>query len=127
MRLLPLLVVPRREQTVRCADLSSKRQQMTRVSISGRCFSSRPAGLFAQVNRSTVGTDFTSRASNRPSSATSGHVAGNGIRLPLCLHNVGEDSPFAGIPPPTTCSTATRRSREQPVLEPVADSFRTGK
>ena len=55
------------------------------------------------------------------------HVQGVGIDCRYC-HTSVEDSPFAGIPPVETCMTCHSQIwAEAPVLEPVRESWRTGK
>jgi hypothetical protein len=55
------------------------------------------------------------------------HVAGNGIDCRYC-HTSVEDSSFAGIPPTKTCMNChSQIFANSPFLEPVRDSFRTGR
>jgi cytochrome c7-like protein len=55
------------------------------------------------------------------------HVAGNGIDCRYC-HTSVEDSAFAGIPPTKTCMNChSEIFSTSPFLEPVRESFRTGK
>src|SRR6266511_1388898 len=55
------------------------------------------------------------------------HVAGNGIDCRYC-HTSVEESSFAGIPPTKTCMNChSQIFAGSPFLEPVRDSFRTGK
>jgi hypothetical protein len=55
------------------------------------------------------------------------HVAGLGIDCRYC-HTSVETSPFAGIPPTETCMTCHSQIWNQaPMLQPVRDSFATGK
>lgn len=55
------------------------------------------------------------------------HVAGNGIDCRYC-HTSVEDSAFAGIPPTKTCMNChSQIFSNAPFLEPVRESFRTGK
>jgi hypothetical protein len=55
------------------------------------------------------------------------HVAGNGIDCRYC-HTSVEDSPFAGIPPTKTCMNChSQIFANSPYLEPVRESFRSGK
>lgn len=55
------------------------------------------------------------------------HVEGLGIDCRYC-HTAVEDSSFAGIPPTKTCMTChSVLWTEAPILEPVRESFRTGK
>jgi hypothetical protein len=55
------------------------------------------------------------------------HVAGNGIDCRYC-HTSVEDSAFAGIPPTKTCMNChSQIFANSPYLEPVRESFRSGK
>ncbi len=55
------------------------------------------------------------------------HVAGNGIDCRYC-HTSVEDSAFAGIPPTKTCMNChSQIFANAPFLEPVRESFRSGK
>ena len=55
------------------------------------------------------------------------HVAGNGIDCRYC-HTSVEESAFAGIPPTKTCMNChSQIFANSPYLEPVRESFRTGK
>jgi formamidopyrimidine-DNA glycosylase len=55
------------------------------------------------------------------------HVTDDGIDCRYC-HTSVEDSSFAGIPPTKTCmSCHSQIWADSPVLEPVRESFRTGK
>ena len=55
------------------------------------------------------------------------HVAGNGIDCRYC-HTSVEDSAFAGIPPTKTCMNChSQIFSNSPYLEPVRESFRSGK
>ncbi len=55
------------------------------------------------------------------------HVGDDGIDCRYC-HTSVEESFFAGIPPTKTCMNChTQIWSDSPVLEPVRDSFRTGK
>src|ERR1700760_3368024 len=55
------------------------------------------------------------------------HVAGVGLDCRYC-HTSVEDSSFAGIPPTKTCMNChSEIFANSPFLEPVRDSFRTGK
>ena len=54
------------------------------------------------------------------------HVQGNGIDCRYC-HSSVETSSFAGIPPTETCMTChSQILTDQPMLEPVHESWRTG-
>ena len=55
------------------------------------------------------------------------HVSDDGIDCRYC-HTSVEDSSFAGIPPTKTCMNChTQIWADSPTLEPVRESFRTGK
>ena len=55
------------------------------------------------------------------------HVAGNGIDCRYC-HTSVEESSFAGIPPTKTCMNChSQIFSNSPFLEPVRESFRTGR
>jgi hypothetical protein len=55
------------------------------------------------------------------------HVAGNGIDCRYC-HTSVEESGFAGIPPTKTCMNChSQIFANSPFLEPVRESFRTGR
>lgn len=55
------------------------------------------------------------------------HVAGLGISCLYC-HTTVEESSFAGIPPSATCMNCHKLIwNESPMLEPVRESFRTGR
>jgi hypothetical protein len=55
------------------------------------------------------------------------HVAGLGIDCRYC-HTGAEQSAFAGIPPTETCMTCHSQIwKDAPVLQPVRDSWQTGK
>lgn len=55
------------------------------------------------------------------------HVQGNGIDCRYC-HTTVETTSFAGIPPTETCMTChSQIFLDQPILEPVRESWRTGK
>jgi cytochrome c7-like protein len=55
------------------------------------------------------------------------HVGDDGIDCRYC-HTSVEDSSFAGIPPTKTCMNChTQIWPDSPMLEPVRESFRTGK
>ena len=54
------------------------------------------------------------------------HVQGNGIDCRYC-HTTVETGAFAGIPPTETCMTChSQVFRDQPMLEPVRESWRSG-
>ena len=55
------------------------------------------------------------------------HVAGLGISCLYC-HTTVEESSFAGIPPSATCMNCHKLIwNESPILEPVRESYRTGR
>jgi hypothetical protein len=55
------------------------------------------------------------------------HVQGNGIDCRYC-HTTVETSNFAGIPPTETCMTChSQILTDQPMFEPIMESWKTGK
>jgi hypothetical protein len=83
--------------------------------------------LLAAINRSSyvTGTDVV-RDQPVPFSHQR-HVGGNGLDCRYC-HTSVEESHFAGIPPTETCMTChSQILTDAPLLEPVRESFRTGK
>jgi hypothetical protein len=101
---------------------------IARVTIFGAVFFiAGLLGLFAEVNRSpwVTGADV---AREQPIQFShERHVAGNGIDCRYC-HTSVEDSSFAGIPPTKTCMNChSEIFASSPFLEPVRESFRTGK
>ena len=101
---------------------------IARVSIFGAVFFvAGLLGLFAEVNRSPWVTDAHVAREQPIQFSHERHVAGNGIDCRYC-HTSVEDSSFAGIPPTKTCMNChSQIFANSPFLEPVRDSFRTGK
>jgi hypothetical protein len=83
--------------------------------------------LLAAINRSsyTTGTNVV-REQPIPFSHAR-HVAGNGLDCRYC-HTSVEESGFAGLPPTETCmSCHSQILTDAPMLEPVRESYRSGK
>jgi Cytochrome c7 and related cytochrome c len=101
---------------------------IARVSIFGAVFFvAGLLGLLAEVNRSPWVTDARTAREQPIQFSHERHVAGNGIDCRYC-HTSVEDSSFAGIPPTKTCMNChSEIFANSPFLEPVRDSFRTGK
>ena len=101
---------------------------IARVSIFGAVFFG--AGLLAlllQFNRSPWVTDARTAREQPIQFSHERHVAGNGIDCRYC-HTSVEDSGFAGIPPTKTCMNChSQIFSNSPFLEPVRESFRSGK
>src|SRR5262249_29303770 len=101
---------------------------IARVSIFGAVFFiAGLLGLFDQVNRSAWVTDARVAREQPIQFSHERHVAGNGIDCRYC-HTSAEDSSFAGIPPTKTCMNChSQIFSNSPFLEPVRESFRTGR
>jgi len=101
---------------------------IARVSIFGAVFFiAGLLGLFAEVNRSPWMTMAHVSRDQPIQFSHERHVAGNGIDCRYC-HTSVEDSSFAGIPPTRTCMTChSQIFATSPFLEPVRESFRTGR
>jgi len=101
---------------------------IARVSIFGAVFFiAGLLGLLAEVNRSPWMTSARTARDQPIQFSHERHVAGNGIDCRYC-HTSVEDSSFAGIPPTKTCMNChSQIFSNSPFLEPVRDSFRTGK
>ncbi len=101
---------------------------IARVSIFGAVFFiAGLLGLLAEVNRSPWVTDARVAREQPIQFSHERHVAGNGIDCRYC-HSSVEDSSFAGIPPTKTCMNChSQIFAKSPFLEPVRESFRTGK
>jgi hypothetical protein len=83
--------------------------------------------LFSAVNRSPWVTEAHVAREQPIQFSHERHVAGNGIDCRYC-HTSVEESAFAGIPPTKTCMNChSQIFANSPFLEPVRDSFRTGK
>jgi Cytochrome c7 and related cytochrome c len=84
-------------------------------------------GLTAEVNRSPWMTQAYVPREQPIQFSHERHVAGNGIDCRYC-HTSVENSSFAGIPPTKTCMNChSQIFSTSPFLEPVRDSFRTGR
>ncbi|HEY7292405.1 MAG TPA: cytochrome c3 family protein [Vicinamibacterales bacterium] len=101
---------------------------IARVSIFGAVFFiAGSLYLFDQVNRSSWITEVHVAREQPIQFSHERHVAGNGIDCRYC-HTSVEDSAFAGIPPTKTCMNChSQIFANSPFLEPVRESFRTGK
>ena len=101
---------------------------IARVSIFGAVFFiAGLLGLFAEVNRSPWVTDARVAREQPIQFSHERHVAGNGIDCRYC-HTSVETSRFAGIPPTKTCMNChSQIFANSPFLEPVRESFRTGR
>ncbi len=101
---------------------------IARVSIFGAVFF--VAGLlviFAEVNRSPWMTQVHTARDQPIQFSHERHVGGNGIDCRYC-HTSVEESGFAGIPPTKTCMNChSQIFADSPFLEPVRESFRTGR
>jgi hypothetical protein len=98
---------------------------IARVSIFGAVFFiAGLLGLLAEVNRSPWMTTVHTAREQPIQFSHERHVAGNGIDCRYC-HTSVEDSSFAGIPPTRNCHSQIFAN--SPFLEPVRDSFRTGR
>jgi hypothetical protein len=101
---------------------------IARVSIFGAVFFvAGLLGLFAEVNRSPWMTQVHTARDQPIQFSHERHVAGNGIDCRYC-HTSVEESGFAGIPPTKTCMNChSQIFANSPFLEPVRESFRTGR
>src|SRR6266581_2644255 len=101
---------------------------IARVSIFGAVFfAAGLLGLLASINRSPWMTTARDAKEQPIQFSHERHVAGNGIDCRYC-HTSVEDSAFAGIPPTKTCmSCHSQIFANSPFLDPVRDSFRTGR
>ena len=101
---------------------------LSRVSIFGAVFIvAALLGLFDEINRSPWMTEAHVARDQPIQFSHERHVAGNGIDCRYC-HTSVEDSSFAGIPPTRTCMNChSQIFANSPYLEPVRDSFRTGR
>jgi hypothetical protein len=101
---------------------------IARVSIFGAVFFiAGLLGLFAEMNRSPWMTSAHVVRDQPIQFSHERHVAGNGIDCRYC-HTSVEDSSFAGIPPTRTCMNChSQIFANSPFLEPVFESFRTGR
>src|SRR5258706_10383550 len=101
---------------------------ISRVSIFGAVFiAAGLIGLLTQVNRSPWVTQARVAREQPIQFSHERHVAGNGIDCRYC-HTSVEESRFAGIPPTKTCMNChSQIFANSPFLEPVRESFRTGR
>src|SRR6478736_4664390 len=101
---------------------------ISRVSIFGAVFIvAGLLGLAAEVNRSPWVTGALVAREQPIQFSHERHVGGNGIDCRYC-HTSVEDSRFAGIPPTKTCMNCHSQIwTKAPMLEPVRESYRTGK
>jgi hypothetical protein len=84
-------------------------------------------GVAGEVNRSSWVTEANVRREQPIQFSHERHVAGNGIDCRYC-HTSVESSAFAGIPPTKTCMNChSQIFANSPFLEPVRESFRTGR
>ncbi len=100
----------------------------SRVSIFGAVF--MVAGIFAVASllvRSSYATSVGVAPQQPVPFSHKHHVSDDGIDCRYC-HTSVETSSFAGIPPTKTCMNChSQIFAQSPVLEPVRESFRTGK
>ena len=101
---------------------------ISRVSIFGTVFLvAGLLGLFAEINRSSWVTEAQVVREQPIQFSHERHVAGNGLDCRYC-HTSVETSAFAGIPPTKTCMNCHAQIfANSPYLEPVRESFRTGR
>ena len=101
---------------------------IARFSIFGSLFAIALAGwALAQVNRSSYVTQERVIRQQPVPFSHNHHVATIGIDCRYC-HTSVETSSFAGMPPTETCMNCHSQIwADSPMLEPVRDSFRTGK
>jgi hypothetical protein len=101
---------------------------ISKVSIFGAVFAvAALIGLGEMVNRSPWVTQAGVAREQPIQFSHERHVAGNGIDCRYC-HTSVEDSSFAGIPPTKTCMNCHAQIfSNSPYLEPIRDSFRTGR
>jgi hypothetical protein len=83
--------------------------------------------LWARIQRSPYTSDVRIAKTQPVPFSHEHHVNGIGIDCRYC-HTSVETSAFAGIPPTATCMNCHKQIwAEAPMLEPVRESFRTGK
>jgi hypothetical protein len=101
---------------------------ISRVSIFGTLFLLGGAlYLLAEINRSPYVTQAHVAREQPVPFSHAHHVGGIGIDCRYC-HTSVEDSYFAGIPPTKTCINCHNQLwADSPTLEPVRESFRTGR
>lgn len=100
----------------------------SRLSIAGALiFGAGLLGGILQIGRSPYVTRAQEAREQPVPFSHKHHVSGLGIDCRYC-HTSVEDSAFAGIPPTKTCMTCHSQIWEDsPMLEPVRESYRTGK
>ncbi len=87
------------------------------------------AGLWlaGRIQRSPYTTDVRIAKAQPVPFSHNHHVSGLGLDCRYC-HTSVEEAAFAGIPPVSTCMNCHRQIwADAPMLEPVRESFRTGK
>jgi len=101
---------------------------LARMSILGLLFVMATIGaLLAELQRSPYVTRQYEQIVQTPPFSHQHHVGGMGIDCRFC-HTSVEDSNFAGIPPTKTCMNCHAQIwTNAPMLEPVRESFRSGK
>jgi len=101
---------------------------LSRFSIFGAVFFvAGLLGLFNEVNRSTWVTEAHVAREQPIQFSHERHVGGNGIDCRYC-HTSVENAGFAGTPPTKTCMNChSEIFSTSPFLEPVRESFRTGR
>src|SRR5450759_3221867 len=101
---------------------------IARLAIWGAVFILAGAGWAASIlNRSAYNTNQGVTVKQPVPFGHEHHVAGLGLDCRYC-HSSVEKSASAGIPPTTTCMNCHKLIwNESPMLEPVRESFRTGK
>lgn len=101
---------------------------ISRVSIfGGLILLSTLVTALATINRSSYVTEVGVAREQPVPFSHKHHVAGIGIDCRYC-HTSVEESSFAGIPPTKTCMNCHLQIwADSPVLEPVRESFRTGR
>ena len=101
---------------------------LARMSILGGVFLLVTVGaVLAELQRSPYVTRQHEARVQTPPFSHKHHVGGMGLDCRYC-HTSVEDSGFAGIPPTKTCMNCHAQIwSTQPMLEPVRESYRTGK
>jgi len=101
---------------------------IARLSIYGALFILAGLAWFGlQITRSSYVTQVNVAREQPVPFSHEHHVAGLGIDCRYC-HTSVEDSAFAGIPPTETCmSCHSQIWVESPMLEPVRESYRSGR
>jgi hypothetical protein len=83
--------------------------------------------LWGRIQRSPYTSDVRIAKTQPVPFSHEHHVSGIGIDCRYC-HTSVEQASFAGIPPTATCMNCHRQIwSDAPILEPVRESFRTGK